>query len=46
VILDLKSRGHNMKIRWNIGEANGIMIDKKGFWGGADSRGENTAVGY
>ena len=46
VILDLKSRGHNMELRWNIGEANGIMIDKKGFWGGADSRGENTAVGY
>jgi gamma-glutamyltranspeptidase/glutathione hydrolase len=44
--LDLKSRGHNLKQRGNIGEANGIMINEKGFWGGADSRGENTAIGY
>ena len=38
--------GHNLKLRGNIGEANGIMIDENGFWGGADKRGENTAVGY
>jgi len=44
--LDLKSRGHNLRQRGNIGEANGIMINEKGFWGGADSRGENTAIGY
>jgi gamma-glutamyltranspeptidase/glutathione hydrolase len=46
VVDNLKSRGHDMKLRGNIGEANGIMINEEGYWGGADSRGENTAVGY
>ena len=46
VIENLKSRGHNILLRENIGEANGIMINEKGYWGGADSRGENTAIGY
>ena len=46
LILNLKSRGHNLKQRENIGEANGIMINESGFWGGADSRGENSAIGY
>jgi gamma-glutamyltranspeptidase/glutathione hydrolase len=46
VIENLKSRGHNIILRGNIGEANGIMINEKGYWGGADSRGENTAIGY
>ena len=46
VVKNLKSRGHDMKLRGNIGEANGIMINEKGYWGGADSRGENTAAGY
>jgi len=46
LILDLKTKGHDLKQRGNIGEANGIMINEKGFWGGADYRGENTAIGY
>ncbi|MEA1882075.1 MAG: gamma-glutamyltransferase [Candidatus Marinimicrobia bacterium] len=46
VVENLKSRGHNIKLRGDIGEANGIMINEKGYWGGADSRGENTAIGY
>ena len=46
IIGALKSRGHHMEIRGKIGEANGIMINEKGYWGGADSRGENTAIGY
>jgi gamma-glutamyltranspeptidase/glutathione hydrolase len=46
IIENLNGRGHDMKLRGNIGEANGIMIDEKGYWGGADSRGENTAIGY
>ena len=46
VVENLKARGHNMQLRGDIGEANGIMINKKGYWGGADSRGENTAIGY
>ena len=46
IILDLTSRGHDLKQRGSIGEANGIMINEKGFWGGPDSRGKNTAIGY
>ncbi len=46
VVENLKARGHNMQLRGDIGEANGIMINEKGYWGGADSRGENTAIGY
>ena len=46
IIGALKSRGHHMEIRGKIGEANGILINEKGYWGGADSRGENTAIGY
>ena len=46
IIKQLKEMGHSLDLRGNIGEANGIMIDKNGFWGGADKRGENTAVGY
>ncbi len=46
VVDNLRSRGHDMKLRGDIGEANGIMINEKGYWGGADSRGENTAIGY
>jgi len=46
VVKNLIARGHDIKLRGEIGEANGIMIDKKGYWGGADSRGENTAIGY
>ena len=46
MIKQLEEMGHNLKLRGNIGEANGIMIDENGFWGGADKRGENTAVGY
>ena len=46
IIGALKSKGHHMEIRGKIGEANGIMINEKGYWGGADSRGENTAIGY
>ena len=42
----LKEMGHNIRMRRSIGEANGIMITKDGYWGGADPRGENTAVGY
>ncbi len=45
-INSLKKMGHNIRIRSSIGEANGIMITKDGYWGGADSRGENTAIGY
>ncbi len=46
LIKKLTARGHEVKLRGNIGEANGIMIDDQGFWGGPDSRGENTAIGY
>jgi gamma-glutamyltranspeptidase/glutathione hydrolase len=46
IILDLTSRGHDLEQRGSIGEANGIMINEKGFWGGPDSRGKNTAIGY
>ncbi len=46
IIKQLEEMGHSLDLRGNIGEANGIMIDENGFWGGADKRGENTAVGY
>ena len=46
IINQLKKMGHDVKMRSSIGEANGILINKKGFWGGADPRGENTAIGY
>ena len=46
LIKKLTARGHEVKLSGNIGEANGIMIDDQGFWGGPDSRGENTAIGY
>ena len=42
----LKLLGHKLDQRGYIGEANGIMIDDGLYWGGADRRGENTAVGY
>ena len=42
----LKLLGHKLDQRGYIGEANGIMIDNGLYWGGADKRGENTAVGY
>ena len=45
-VYKLKKMGHDIRMRSSIGEANGIMINEKGFWGGADSRGENTAIGY
>ena len=45
-LIELKKMGHDVKMRRSIGEANGIMINEKGFWGGADTRGENSAIGY
>ena len=46
VIKNLQKMGHVLDQRGSIGEANGIMIDSLGFWGGADIRGENSAIGY
>lgn len=45
---NLEKMGHVIvPYRWGyIGEANGITIEEDGFYGGADSRGETTAVGY
>ena len=43
---ELKLLGHKLDQRGYIGEANGIMIDNGLYLGGADRRGENTAVGY
>ena len=48
VIKNLKARGHTLvPYKWGyIGEANGILITEDGFYGGGDSRGETTAIGY
>ena len=46
IIENLKSRGHQMEIRGDIGEANGILINEKGYWGAPDPRGETSAIGY
>ena len=46
IIENLTSRGHQMEIRGDIGEANGILIDEKGYWGAPDPRGETSAICY
>jgi len=48
VINNLKKKGHHIiPYRWGyIGEANGILIMDDGFYGGGDSRGETSAIGY
>ena len=48
VIQNLKARGHILvPYKWGyIGEANGILITEDGFYGGGDSRGETSAIGY
>jgi len=45
-IKELMDLGHKLEQRGYIGEANGIMIHNEMYWGGADKRGENTAIGY
>ena len=45
-INELIGLGHKLEQRGYIGEANGIMINDDMYWGGADKRGENTAIGY
>ena len=45
-IKELMDLGHKLEQRGYIGEANGIMIHNDMYWGGADKRGENTAIGY
>ena len=45
-IKELMDLGHKLEQRGYIGEANGIMIHDDMYWGGADKRGENTAIGY
>ena len=48
VIQNLESKGHILvPYKWGyIGEANGILITEDGFYGGGDSRGETSAIGY
>ena len=46
IIKRLKTMGHDVRLRGSIGEANGIMINANGYWGGPDSRGETSAIGY
>ena len=49
VINNLKTKGHSIvPYKWGyIGEANGIhIIDNQLFYGGGDSRGETSALGY
>ncbi len=45
---NLLGKGHSINYyRWGyIGQANGITITENGFYGGADSRGENAVSGY
>ena len=44
----LKSKGHIIEpYKWSkIGEMNAILINENGYFGAADTRGENAAVGY
>ena len=46
IIKRLKAMGHDVRLRGSIGEANGIMINANGYWGGPDSRGETSGIGY
>ncbi len=48
VIKNLQLMGHKIiPYKWGyIGEANGIYINKDGFFGGGDDRGETSAIGY
>ena len=46
VIKELETMGHKIVQRDYIGSANGILIDKYGYHGGADPRLENVAIGY
>ena len=46
IIKRLKAMGHDVRLRGSLGEANGIMINANGYWGGPDSRGETSAIGY
>ncbi|MFQ6604775.1 MAG: gamma-glutamyltransferase [Fidelibacterota bacterium] len=45
---NLEARGHKIiPYRWgHIGQANGILLQDGMIYGGADERGENTAIGY
>ena len=44
----LKLKGHKIESYYwtKIGEMNAILINEKGYFGAADTRGENTASGY
>ena len=49
VLINLKKRGHKVSYYRGggyIGEANGIIIQENGYYGGGDTRGETSAVGY
>ena len=48
VMKNLNLMGHKIvPYKWGyIGEANGIYINKDGFFGGGDDRGETSAIGY
>ena len=45
---ELEDLGHTVEMYpyKKIGSANGILIDKNGYWGGADPRRENSVIGY
>jgi len=43
---ELEFRGHKIELKNNIGLANGILINKEGYYGGPDPRWENSATGY
>ena len=42
----LESRGHSIKYRGSIGEANCILVEEGLIYGSADSRRNSSAVGY
>jgi len=46
VTMELETMGHKIIQRESIGSANGILIKENGYYGGPDSRRENSAIGY
>ena len=42
----LNNKGHKIIPYNNIGQVNAVLVNENGYSGGADTRGENTAIGY
>jgi len=46
VEISLMNKGHKIIPFKDIGQVNAILVNENGYFGGADTRGENTTAGY